>query len=246
MKNIKDKVIVITGASSGIGEEAAKLLAKAGATVVLCARRKERLEQIAGEIKQAGGKADFYAVDVTQKDQLTRMIDEAATKHGRIDVLIGNAGLMATSPIGERKVDEWDRMIDINLKGILYGVAAVLPVFERQNTGHFINVASIAGLKVAASNVVYCATKFAVRALSEGLRQEYVGKFRVTTISPGYVESELMNGTSDPLARDGVVQAYAKYAIPSSSVAEAILYAIAQPQNTSISEIVIRPTVQEF
>ncbi|MDF9832254.1 NADP-dependent 3-hydroxy acid dehydrogenase YdfG [Ereboglobus sp. PH5-5] len=227
--NIHGKVVLITGASSGIGETTARLLARQGATVV-----------------RDGGVASCHEVDVTQKDQVEKMIAAAAAQHGRIDALVSNAGLMALSPIASGKTGEWDRMIDLNIKGMLYGIAAVWPVFEKQKSGHFINIASIAGLKVAPGNTVYCATKHAVRALSEGLRMESRGKFRVTIVSPGYVESELMYGTSDEATRNGVVEAYKQNAIPADSIAGAILYAISQPDHTSVNEIVVRPTVQEF
>lgn len=247
MENIKDKVVVITGASSGLGEAAAKILAKHGAKVVLAARRRDRLEKLAKEIEAEGGVALACEADVTDKKQVEKTAAAAVEKFGRIDVLVNNAGLMALSPLSSGKTDEWDRMIDINLKGVLYGIAAVWPVFEKQNSGHFINISSVAGLKVSApGNSVYSATKFAVRALSEGLRVESAGKFRVTTILPGYVESELKYGTSDEKTRDAVVGAYAKYEIPASSVGEAIAYAISQPDGTAINEIVLRPTSQEF
>lgn len=243
---IHGKVVLITGASSGIGEVTARLLAKEGATVVLAARRKDKLQKIAEDIARDGGVASCHEVDVTKKSQVDKMIADATAQHGRIDALVSNAGLMALSPIASAKTGEWDRMIDLNIKGMLYGIAAIWPVFEKQKSGHFINIASIAGLKVAPGNTVYCATKHAVRALSEGLRMESLGKFRVTVVSPGYVESELMYGTSDETTRNGVVEAYKQNAIPADSIAEAISYAISQPDHTSINEIVVRPTVQEF
>jgi NADP-dependent 3-hydroxy acid dehydrogenase YdfG len=246
MNKPKEKVVVITGASSGIGEATARRLAKDGATVALVARRKDRLEEIAKDIAANGGTASCHEVDVTQKKQVAEMIDAVVQKYGRLDVLVSNAGLMALSPISSGKVVEWDQMIDLNIKGILYGVAVVWPIFEKQNSGHFINIASIAGLKVAPGNVVYCATKHAVRALSEGIRMEAAGRFRVTTISPGYVESELKYGTSDEATRNSVVEAYQQNAIPAESIGNAIAYAISQPEDTAINEVVIRPTVQEF
>ena len=247
MDNIKDKVVIVTGASSGIGEAIVRTLSAVGASVVLAARRKDRLEKIAGEINSQGGKASYYVVDVTVEKQLRDMIDDVMNKQGRIDVLVGNAGLMAQAPLSSLKVDEWDRMIDINIKGVLYGVAAAWPVFEKQQSGHFINISSVAGIKVAAgTGTVYSATKYAVRALSEGIRVESAGKFRSTVIYPGYVESELMYGSSDEKTRQVVISGYAKYAISADSVANAVAYAISQPADTAINEIVIRPTSQEF
>ncbi len=247
MKNIEGKVVVVTGASSGIGEAIVRKLAKDGASVVLAARRKDRLEKIVNEINAQGGKAAYYVVDVTVEKQVKDMIDDVVARQGRLDVLIGNAGLMAQAPLSSMKVNEWDRMIDINIKGVLYGVAAVWPVFEKQQSGHFINISSVAGIKVAAgTGTVYSATKYAVRALSEGIRVESAGKFRSTVIYPGYVESELMYGSSDEKTREAIIAGYAKYAIPADSVANAVAYAISQPDDTAINEIVIRPTTQEF
>lgn len=247
MQNINGKVVVITGASSGIGEATAKRLAADGAVVVLAARRKDRLEKVAKDIADAGGKASVYGVDVTKKDQVVTLVNDTAAKNGRLDVLVSNAGLMANSFLSEGKTDEWDRMIDINLKGVLYGVAAVWPIFEKQRSGHFIAISSVAGLKVAApGNSVYSATKFAVKALCEGIRVESAGKFRSTVLYPGYVESELKYGSSNEKVRNAIVEAYGKNEIPADSVANAIAYAIAQPADTGINEITIRPTVQEF
>lgn len=247
MENIKGKIVLITGASSGLGESAAKILASNGATVILTARRREKLEAVAEQINGSGGKAHFYELDVTDKNAFKQVAQEAASKVGGLDVLVNNAGLMALSNLSSGKTDEWDKMIDINLKGVLYGIAAVWSIFEKKGRGHFINISSVAGLKVSTpGNTVYSATKFAVRALGEGLRVESAGKFRVTTIMPGYVESELMFGTSDKTVQKGVVEAYKKYAIPAESVGNAVMYAISQPDNTAINEIVLRPVTQEF
>ena len=244
MDNIGNKVVIVTGASSGIGEAIVRKLAADGAIVVLAARRKDRLEKIAGDINASGGKALYYTVDVTVEKQVRELVDDVVARLGRVDVMVGNAGLMAQAPLSSLKVDEWDRMIDINIKGVLYGVAAVWPVFGKQQ---FINISSVAGIKVAAgTGTVYSATKYAVRALSEGIRVESAGKFRSTVIYPGYVESELMYGSSDEKTREAVIAGYAKYAIPAASVANAVAYAISQPADTAINEIVIRPTSQEF
>ena len=244
--NIAGKVVVITGASSGLGEATARHLASLGAKVVLAARRVERLTQIASEITANGGQAIYQQVDVTKLDQLRALVDVTVKAFGRIDVLVNNAGLMAIAPLNAFKVDEWDRMIDINIKGVLYGIAAALPEFQKQNSGHFINIASVAGIKVfSPGGTVYSGTKFAVRAISEGLRHEVGGSIRTTTIEPGAVDSELKLGSSHEASANSVKDFY-KIAIPASAVAKAIAYAIEQPAEVDINEIVLRPTVQEF
>ena len=244
--NISGKVVVITGASSGLGEATARHLSALGARVVLAARRKDKLDSLVAELIEAGGEAVAYQTDVTSQQDVNAMIQGAVDSFGRIDVLINNAGLMAIAPLSEGRVDEWDRMIDINIKGLLYGVAAALPVFQRQNSGHFINIASVAGLKVfSPGGTVYSGTKFAVRAISEGLRHEVGGNIRTTTIEPGAVDSELKFGSSHEQSRDFVVDFY-KQAIPAASVARAIVYAIEQPADVDINEIVLRPTSQDF
>jgi NADP-dependent 3-hydroxy acid dehydrogenase YdfG len=244
--NIENKVVVITGASSGLGEATARHLAARGAIVVLGARRIDQLEKIAGDIRAAGGKAEVQATDVTSREQVQALIDTAVRIYGRVDVLINNAGLMSIAPMDELKVDEWDRMIDINVKGVLYGIAAALPQFRKQNSGHFINVASVAGIKVfSPGGTVYSGTKFAVRAISEGLRHEVGGSIRTTTIEPGAVDTELKHGSSHQQSAQFVTEFY-KLAIPADSVARAIAYAIEQPADVDINEIVLRPTVQEF
>jgi NADP-dependent 3-hydroxy acid dehydrogenase YdfG len=244
--NIENKVVVITGASSGLGEATARYLAARGAAVVLGARRTDKLELIAADIRAAGGKAEVLSTDVTSKEQVQALIDTGVRVFGRVDVLINNAGLMAIAPIDEVKTDEWDRMIDINVKGVLYGIAAALPQFRKQNSGHFINIASVAGVKVfSPGGTVYSGTKFAVRAISEGLRHEVGGSIRTTTIEPGAVDSELKLGSSHEQSSQ-FVQEFYKSAIPADSVARAIAYAIEQPADVDINEIVLRPTVQEF
>jgi NADP-dependent 3-hydroxy acid dehydrogenase YdfG len=244
--NIENKVVVITGASSGLGEATARHLAARGASVVLGARRADQLEKIAADIRAAGGKAEVLASDVTSREQVQALIDTAVRVFGRVDVLINNAGLMSIAPLDEVKVDEWDRMIDINVKGVLYGIAAALPQFRKQNSGHFINIASVAGVKVfSPGGTVYSGTKFAVRAISEGLRHEVGGSIRTTTIEPGAVDSELKHGSSHEQSSQFVKEFY-KLAIPADSVARAIAYAIEQPADVDINEIVLRPTVQEF
>ncbi len=244
--NIAGKVVVITGASSGLGDATARHLAERGALLVLAARRKDRLEALTKDIHAAGGKAEFVVTDVTRKGEVDALIKAAVSHFGRIDVLVNNAGLMAIAPLAETKTDEWDRMIDINIKGVLYGIAAALPVFQKQGSGHFINISSVAGIKVfSPGGTVYSGTKFAVRAISDGLRHEVGGSIRTTSIEPGAVESELKYGSSHKESADFVKDFY-QIAIPADSVARAIAYAIEQPADVDINEIVLRPTVQEF
>jgi NADP-dependent 3-hydroxy acid dehydrogenase YdfG len=246
MSSIQGKVVVISGASSGLGEATARLLASRGAKVFLGARRTDRLNAVVADIERAGGAAGARTVDVTKRAEVEAFIRAALEKFGRIDVLVNNAGLMARAPLTKTLVEEWDRMIDVNLKGVLYGIAAALPVFQRQKSGHVINLSSVAGLKVSRDGAVYSATKFAVRAISEGLRQEMGGAIRTTIISPGAVQSELPLGSSDPESAAKVKELYERQAIPADSVARAIAYAIEQPADIDINEIVLRPTVQEF
>ncbi|MHA7684680.1 SDR family oxidoreductase [Cupriavidus sp. PET2-C1] len=244
--NIASKVVVITGASSGLGEATARHLGAAGASLVLAARRGDRLETLAAEIRAKGGKAEVVVADVSRRADVEALVQKAVASFGRIDVMINNAGLMAIAPMSEAKVEEWERMIDINIKGVLYGIAAALPVFQKQGAGHFINIASVAGVKVfSPGGTVYSGTKFAVRAISEGLRHETGGAIRTTVISPGAVDSELKLGSSHAESAKVVGEFY-QQAIPADSVARAIAYAIEQPADVDINEIVLRPTVQEF
>lgn len=244
--NIASKVVVITGASSGLGEATARHLGAAGASLVLAARRGDRLETLAAEIRAKGGKAEVVIADVSRRADVEALVQKAVASFGRVDVMINNAGLMAIAPMSAAKVDEWERMIDINIKGVLYGIAAALPVFQKQGAGHFINIASVAGVKVfSPGGTVYSGTKFAVRAISEGLRHETGGAIRTTVISPGAVDSELKLGSSHAESAK-VVGDFYQQAIPADSVARAIAYAIEQPADVDINEIVLRPTVQEF
>jgi NADP-dependent 3-hydroxy acid dehydrogenase YdfG len=235
--NIKGKVIVITGASSGLGEAAARLLSAEGATVALGARRVERLKSLADELTAKGGKALAMATDVTKNDDVKKLVDTAVETFGRIDVIINNAGLMPQSPLERLKVDEWDRMIDVNIKGVLYGIAAALPHMTRQKSGHIINV----------SSTVYAATKHAVRVLSEGLRMEVKPyNIRTTIISPGAVETELPNTITDPETAARLNQFYKDTAISVDSFARTVAFAISQPDDMDVNEILFRPTRQEF
>jgi NADP-dependent 3-hydroxy acid dehydrogenase YdfG len=245
--NIAGKVVVITGASSGLGEAAARLLAAEGASVVLGARRADRLEGLVGQLAGRGGSAIAVATDVTDREQVKRLVGRAVETYGRVDVMLNNAGLMPLSPLDRLKVDEWDRMIDVNLKGVLYGIAAALPQMQRQRSGHIINVSSVAGHKVRAGGAVYAATKHAVLALSEGLRQEVKPyNIRTTVISPGVVASELPDSASDPDVASNLQKMYRDLGIPPESFARAVAFAIGQPEEVDVNEILFRPTRQEF
>jgi NADP-dependent 3-hydroxy acid dehydrogenase YdfG len=243
--HITGKTVLITGASTGIGAEVARHLAARGANVALAARRKTMLDGVVADILAAGGQARAYTLDVTDKAQFARVVDATVADFGDLDVLINNAGLMPIRPMSEVNTDEWDAMIDVNLKGTLYGIASVLPRFIQHKRGHIINLSSVAGVKVfAPGGTVYSGTKFAVSAISEGLRQEVGGDIRVTCIEPGAVESDLKHSTSGT-AKDTVLDFY-KQAIPAASVARAIAFAIEQPADVDINNIVIRPTTQAF
>lgn len=243
MSEIKGKVIAITGASSGIGEATARFLASSGGKVVLGARRIDRLEIIATDIRKSGGEVGIQAIDVTRKEDVASFVEGAHRRFGRFDVLISNAALMPLSPLADLKVDEWVQMVDVNIKGVLYGIAAALPIFRKQQSSHFISVSSVSGHRVGPNTAVYSATKFAVRALSEGLRQEACDRIRVTIISPGAVESELAETISDPNLRKQMHD-YRSIAIPAEAIARAMAYAIEQPANVDINETLVRPTAQ--
>jgi NADP-dependent 3-hydroxy acid dehydrogenase YdfG len=245
MSNINRKVVIITGASSGIGKATANLLAQNGAKVILGARRIDRLETIVKDIHAEGGIAEYQILDVTHRSQLEAIVEFAQRKFGRVDVLINNAGIMPLSALDQLKVEEWDRMIDVNIKGVLYGIAATLPVMKAQKSGQIINLSSIGGHTVSPTAAVYCATKFAVGAISEGLRQEVGGDIRVTVISPGVTESELADSISDEAARLGM-QEFRKLSIPADAIARAILFAIEQPDDVDVSEIIVRPTASPY
>lgn len=245
MSEIKDKVVIITGGSSGLGEATARRLAKSGAKVMLAARREEKLKEIVADIEKAGGSAKYQTTDITNRAEVEALVKTTKETYGRVDVLVNNAGLMPLSPIAATKVDEWETMVDVNIKGVLYGVAAVMSIMQEQQSGHIINISSVAGHKVFPGGAVYCATKFAVKALSEGIRLESDGTIRSTNISPGAVATELTQHiTHEETAKsiDGLVN----MAIDADAIARAIAYAIEQPGDVDINEIIIRPTKQEL
>ena len=242
-QGIENKVVVITGASSGLGEATARLLAQGGAKLMLGARRVDRLAALARDIGQPEA---FLATDVTDALQVKALVDRAVEQYGRIDVIINNAGLMPHSPLERFKIDDWDRMIDVNIKGVLYGIAAALPHMTAQKSGHIINVSSVAGHKVGPGGAVYSATKHAVRVISEGLRQEVKPhNIRTTIISPGAVETELPNSITEPDVAERIRKVY-ENAIPADSFARTVVFAMSQPQDVDINEILFRPTKQEY
>ena len=245
MSEIQNKVVIITGASSGLGEATAKRLAASGAKLMLAARREDRLKELVAAIAQTGGTANYLVTDVTDRAQVEALAKQTLSTYGRIDVLINNAGLMPLSPLDQIKVKEWDRTIDVNIKGVLYGIAAVLPMMRQQKSGHIINVSSVAGHKVFPGAAVYCATKYAVRAISEGLRLESNGEIRSTNISPGAVATELTSTISDADTAASINALY-EIAIDADAIARAIAYAIEQPGDVDVNEMIIRPTRQEL
>ncbi|WP_375515868.1 SDR family oxidoreductase [uncultured Nostoc sp.] len=244
MSGIEQKVVLITGASSGIGEASARLLASRGAHVVLGARRTDRLETLVTAIRNEGGSAHYRQLDVTQLNDVNEFVGFAQKTFGHIDVIVNNAGVMPLSKLEALKVEEWNRMIDVNIRGVLHGIAAGLPIMKEQGFGQFINISSIGGHAVSPTAAVYCATKFAVGAISEGLRQE-VSNIRVTIISPGVTESELADSISDSEARRGM-QDFRQIAIPPEAIARAIAFAIEQPDDVDVSEIIVRPTASPY
>jgi NADP-dependent 3-hydroxy acid dehydrogenase YdfG len=244
-EGIEGKVVVVTGASSGLGEAAVRFLADHGAKLAIGARRTDRLQALADDIERKGGSIFSLGVDVTEKDQVRNLVESAVGTYGRIDVMLNNAGIMPLSPIDRYKTDEWDQMIDVNIKGVLYGIAAALPHMQKQKSGHIINVASVAGHVLFPTGTVYCATKFAVRAISEGLRQEVKPyDIRTTIISPGAVVSELAETISEPDVLE-TIRAANEIAIPADSFARMVAFAISQPSDVDVSEIVFRPTKQQ-
>jgi len=245
--NIEGKVVVITGASSGNGEATARHLSSQGAIVVLGARRIDRIKSLAEDITRTGGKALAVPTDVTQVDQVKRLVEQAVQTYGRIDVMINNAGLMPHSPLERLKIDDWDRMIDVNLKGVLYGIAAALPYMKQQKAGHIINVSSVAGHKVRPGSAVYAATKTAILVISEGLRQEVKPyNIRTTVISPGAIATELADSITEPDIAENVRKFVQEIALPAESFARAVAFAMSQPEDMDVNEILFRPTKQEL
>ena len=239
MRPLSDKVILVTGASSGIGAGVVRELGRAGAKLMIGARRTDRLEALKAEIEGEGGTVAVRALDVTDRASVGAFAASAMAEFGRIDVLVNNAGIMPLSNLNVLKIDEWDRMIDVNIRGVLHGIAAVLPVMEAQGEGQIINVSSVGGLRVVPSAAVYCATKYAVRAISDGLRQEH-GNIRVTCVYPGVVESELADSITDPAAAEAM-EAFRANALKPAAIAKAIRHVIEQPAGVDTSEIVVRP-----
>ena len=244
MSGTEGKVVVITGASSGIGEATALLLAERGAKVVLGARGLDRLEALADRIARAGGGTVYARTDVKRREDLSNLVRLACERYGKLDVLVNNAGIMPVSPLDDLRVEDWEEMIDVNIKGVLYGIAAALPVFRKQGFGHFVNTASTAGHKTVPSQSVYSGTKFAVRAISEGLRQEAGDKLRVTIISPGFVRTNFTEGVTNPELRAQLAASRDKFAMPPDAIARAIAFAIEQPADVDVNEIIVRPTAQ--
>jgi NADP-dependent 3-hydroxy acid dehydrogenase YdfG len=243
--NIAGKVVVITGASSGLGEATARLLSAQGAGVVLGARRADRLQSLASELTGRGGKALAVTTDVTRRDQVKKLVDAAVQTFGRIDAMINNAGIMPRAPLERLTIDDWERTIDINIKGVLYGIAAALPHMKQQKAGHMIFVSSVAGHKVGPDFAVYAASKFAVRVLAEGPRQEVKPyNIRTTVISPGAVATELPNSVTEPDLAQGIRKFYDAFAIPAESFAQAVAFAMSQPEEIDVNEILFRPTRQ--
>ncbi len=244
MSNIAGKVVVITGASSGIGEATALLLAERGAKVVLGSRGLDRLEALAARIMNAGSEVAYARTDVRRREDLSNLVRLARERYGKLDVLFNNAGVMPISPLDDLRVEDWDEMIDINIKGVLYGIAAALPVFRKQGFGHFINTASTAGHKTSPNQSIYSGTKFAVRAISEGLRQEAGDKLRVTILSPGFVQTNFTEGVTSTEMKAQLTASRDKFAMPPDAIARAVAFAIEQPADIDVNEIVIRPTAQ--
>ncbi|MFE3524981.1 SDR family oxidoreductase [Streptomyces sp. NPDC059161] len=243
MSGIEGKVVVITGASSGIGEATALLLAERGAKVVLGARRPELLEALVARIEKAGGQAVYARTDVKRREDLSTLVGLACDRYGKVDVLVSNAGIGLISPLDDLRVEDWEEMIDVNLKGVLYGIAAALPVFREQGFGHFVNTVSTAGLRIVPLQAVYAGTKNAVRTISEGLRQEAGSSVRVTVVSPGVTRTEFADSMA-PEMKAQVLDRMGEIAIPPDAIARAIAFAIEQPAGVDVGDIVVRPTAQ--
>ena len=244
MTKLDGKVVVVTGASSGIGRATALMLAADGARLVLGARAPDRLEALAASIAAGGAEVACLPTDVRRRGDVAALVDLACTRFGRLDVLVNNAGVGPISMLDALRVDEWEEMIDVNIKGVLYGIAAALPVFRAQGFGHFVNTTSTAGLITKPTMAVYSGTKFAVRAISEGLRQEAGDKLRVTLITPGFVRTNLADSMTNPEVKAQIADAMEKMAIPPEAIARAIVFAIEQPADVDVGEVVVRPTAQ--
>lgn len=242
---IQGKVVAITGASSGIGRAIALMLAREGAKVVLGARRSDRLEELTASIKNNGGDAVYTVTDVARRGDLTDLVKLAREHYGRLDVMINNAGTCQLSRIDELDVESWDEMIDVNLKGVLYGIAAAIPVFREQGAGHIINIISTSGIKIVPLQGVYAGTKNAVRTISEALRQESNGQLRVTGISPGIVRTDFVNNVKNEEVRDVILEKMDSLGISPDAIASAVAFAIGQPANVDVGDIVIRPAAQD-
>ncbi len=244
MQNIRGKVVAITGASSGMGKAIAIELAKNGAKVVLGARRTEQLQQLVEEIKSKGGEATFTKIDVKNKADLVRLVNTAVERYGKLDVIVNNAGVSQLSRIDELDIDGWEEMIDINLKGVLYGMAAAIPVFKQQQSGHIINIISTAGIKIVPMQGVYAGTKNAIRTIAEAFRQESNGNIRITAISPGFVKTDFANNIKNEEMKTTIQKGMEQIAIDPLAIANAVIYAISQPSDIEIGDIVIRPSKQ--
>ncbi|SHG04454.1 SDR family oxidoreductase [Ornithinibacillus halophilus] len=246
MNKIEGQVVIVTGATSGIGKETAIQLADNGAKVILAARRTERLKEIKEIIEKSYGIVEFVQTDVTNQEQVQALAEFAVNKFGRIDVWINNAGVMQLSFIDKLKVSEWERMIDVNVKGVLYGIASAIPEMKKQKNGHIINISSVAGMRVGLTQSIYSGTKFAIRAITEGLRQELSPKLNIKTtlISPGSVNTELREHITDLDAVNLLQKREMEFRLTPENIASAIIYAIKQPKHVSVNEIVIRPIDQ--
>jgi NADP-dependent 3-hydroxy acid dehydrogenase YdfG len=244
MSGINNKVVAITGASSGIGEATALLLAERGAKIILGARRLDRLEALAARIAAAGGEVVHARTDVRRRDDVSGLVTLGCERYGRLDVLVNNAGVMPISPLDELRVEDWEAMIDVNIKGVLYGIAAALPVFRQQGSGHFVNIASVSAFRVVPSQSVYAGTKMAVRAISEGLRQEAGDNLRVTIISPGLTRTDFADSMTNPEVKAQLEECRDTIAMPPQAIARAIAFAIEQPADVDVGEVVVRPTAQ--
>ncbi|MEJ2901618.1 SDR family oxidoreductase [Pedobacter panaciterrae] len=244
MENIKGKVVAITGASSGMGKAIAIELAKNGAKVVLGARRTEQLQQLVEEVKNKGGEATFAQIDVKDKADLVRLVNTAVEQYGKLDAVVNNAGVSQLSRIDELDIDGWEEMIDINLKGVLYGMAAAIPIFKQQRSGHIVNIISTSGIKIVPMQGVYAGTKNAIRTIAEAFRQESDGNIRITGISPGIVKTDFANNIKNEEMKTAVQKGMEQIAIDPIAIANAVIYAISQPNDVEIGDIVIRPSKQ--